>query len=853
MSPARSRECRKCDSLLVAYCDRELEGRLRDWVDEHVVACKRCGIELSCIELETLRLREALVPMEPPVDFTDAVMDRVRDALAHESVVEPPRSVRGRGFTSRVLDQVREDLGEAPPVRNHRARRIAVALAAAVVLVAFSLPYFLSKKVEAPVTPRGWVVVEASNAGGLHAGDAVSLPYSGELNRGHIVLSSGEPAGVAGAGLEPAGGWRIGLEGRGRFTIISRDHIALEDGELLASSEATTAERLAVDLPGGHALGLQPGRYEVVVEGVEGRSIGLAMPGLDRITVRVYEGAAGLRTGGVDVAVASGSLAMLEPLRPVAIHPLASSEAFARLSEPEVRGGPENLASRRDDVVVRGIVRARGEAVPGARVAIHSGEREVTAVSGDDGSYELRIAMADARSSETASNDLWLSALAPSGRGDLAAMPFRSFRDRPAPGETVYEEVRLASVGERRGRLIGADGAALVGAHVRALRIDGFVGTARMLDGVEAISDENGAFVMDRLPPESAGESTAYVVEPASVSMPLHVEYGIDETAESNQLLIRVSDGDPVELPVQNPATRVVWILKRPQGVAADLVARVERIDLPAAGRSTVQVRLLTGTTLHWWEDEGTGAPRSAHEGEPRATGKGAVALLAAPPRAWAGGNALAASAAKVDSSQHALRVDTGLVASVFGRDAPRPSSSRGERGKSAELDLRVVGGTELVVPVEAARIYVRVGGGAAWFAGWTDLDGRILVSDLPRGAAVQVLAVSGTQDLFVGGGRYVVDEAKSAHRVGLAATRSIAAHVPPVFGSRLARLTILDGAFEGFEASARIGDEGVLRSSELPPGRLRIEVDGRAVVVGADGVLPGADAWDAASSGSGR
>ncbi|HMQ21180.1 MAG TPA: hypothetical protein PKE00_01745 [Planctomycetota bacterium] len=902
--PARSNDCRKCDSLLVGYCDRELDARLREWVDEHVVACKRCGIALSRIELETLRLREALVPMEPSVHFTDTVMDRVREEIALDATVDAPASMRGRGFTSRVLDRVRGDLqgesdfedaidspGLAPRrglgpqrfVRRARTRVLAGALAAAVLFVALLLPYFFSKEVAPLTSGASWVVVEASGIFGAageadpqvglpQMGSTLTLPFTGELRNGRIVLENASRTlasddGSSGAVDRP--GWRIGFEGSGRFTVLSHDRIALDQGELVAWSEARSASTLAVDLPGATQVELAAGRYEVSVEGVEGRELSFATARLDRITVRVLEGSAGLRTGGLEVPLASGTLALLEPLRPLVIHELPSADALALVVEPELRNGPSTAPAARADFVVRGFVRgaprgtqgalgvSQGEVVAGAAVTVHAGSKSAVALTSDDGSYEVSLPLGDASADE-----VWLSVAAPATRGDLAAVPFRKLRDVPlsksVPGAWVREDVSLATLGQRSGRLVGADGAALVGARVRALRIDSFVGAARLLDG-EAVSDDAGRFVVDGLTPERAGETTAWVIEPVAAGLPPHVEYGVLDAFGMGSgvadrgaapLVIHVDDGVLVELPIQDPATRVLWVEKRPVGVASQFVARVERIDLPAAGRSAVHVRLVPGSDLCWWEDGGSGSPQRAHIGSPRPSTKGSLALLAAPPEPWKAGAALM-SASFLAAEQAGLRFFGTVTA--FDRDAPRPASSRAaDDGVSAKLELRVFG-ADSVAPVESASIYVRVGAGLSWFAGWTDLDGRIVVRDLPQGAAVQVLAMLGDQEVAVGGGRYVVDEASVAHHVALQPLRRITTQAPPTLGSSLARIGVLDGSFEGFETNVRVGPDGIVRAEDLPPGTLRIEIDGRMVVVGADGSLPDIDAWRSTTSSDGR
>lgn len=852
MSPARASDCRKCDSLLVPYCDHELDSKLRDWVDEHVVNCKRCGIELSCVELESLRLREALVPMEPSLDFVNSVMDRVRDVVATEASVEPPSSVTGSDFTSRVLNQVRRDLGEPDEALGSSRRpsswgpsRIAVALLAAAVLVAaLTLPFLVNDPVEPKAAAGTWFVVRAENAGPLRVGDALRLPLRETLRGGVLEIENGNDG----------AGWKLGVEGDGRVTVLSADRVRLEDGEISAATTAPRAPALAIELPGGHVVTLASGRFDINVEDVADRS---PMPGLDRISVRVHEGSADFRTRGSELLVPlpSGSLALLEPLRPLQIQALPSTDSLARLLETEVRGGPARSTDESKMIVVRGYVRGgqAGGVVPGAVVALHAGERVAKATSKADGSYELRLPLEDATSDE-----FWVSAAAPAGRMDLGDLSFRTLRDVLSAGETHFEDLRLASVQARRGRLLGLDGAAVVGARIRALRIDGFFGSARLLPGVETRSAQDGAFLLPGLPPERAGETTALLIEPASGRAAPHVEYGITSGNDASPLLVRVQTGSLAEVPVQDPATRIVWVEKRPAGIAGAYWRSIERLEVPAAGRRTVQTLLTRGSTLRWWEDAGTGRPSRGHEGDPLWASPSEVAILGAEPPRSLGRDGLVAELPSADSTKPietvAFAPIPGLSSLGFGRDAPRPRASRARRGAPfSELELRVLD-AEVGVSIEAARVYVRVADGPAWFAGFTDLDGRLVVRDLPRGVAVRAIAFAGRGVRLLGAKRVIVDEARERHRVAMTAVRAVETAVPLTAANSCASVRIFDGPFDGYEVCTRVGADGSLRLGDLPPGAVRIQVADRETVVAPDGTqVSDWQAWRPSQSEDGR
>lgn len=837
---------------MVAYCDRELEPKLREWVDEHVVQCKPCGIELSRIELETMRLREALVPMEPSIDFTSSVMDKVRDVVASEASVEPPASLVGKSFTSRVLDQVREDLGEdggVDPAREKhalrpsfwragRARIAAFALAAAVLVAALVLPALFSEPAPAKVTAGTWFVVRAQNAGALQRGDALTLPMQGELRDGLLELENGSEG----------SGWKIGIEGDGRFAIVDRDRVRLEDGELLAWSTASRADRLSIDLPGGHELALDAGRYEVSVEDVEQAAL---MPGLDRITVRVHEGIAGFRErDGAPVQLLAGSLGILEPLQPLHIQRLPTSSMLAQLASAggPVRG-PSSTGESRRDFLLRGFVREgqAGDAVAGATVELHVGDRVVRGETLEDGSYELRADL-----SGVAPEDVWLAARGPADRRDLAGLAYRAFREVPGAGETRHEVLRLESARPASGRLVGADGAALADARVRALRIDSFFGGARLLAGVDVRSAQDGSFSLPAMPRERAGESTALLVESRDSSVPPHVEYLSSSRLEDGPAhVVRVAGGALVELPVQDAATRIVWVEKRPQGLAASYWRHFERIELPAAGSSTLQVRLARGAALRWWEDAGKGVPSLGHEGRPLWKAPSEVALLAGAPRELALPSVLERS--KV-GEKVAFAPPARLSARGFGREAPRSSSSRAEASAEAtELSLHLYDGS-VRLPVESARVFVRVAGGAPWFAGWTDLGGNVVVRDLPRNSAVQVVAVAGNDLRLLATARYRTDDAQESHRLAMRRARAVRGQLPAFAGSRLARIQVLDGAFAGFELCTSVGAEGQLRVEDLPPGSLRVECNERYLEVdGSAAQLPDWSGWQSRDPSTGE
>lgn len=835
MSPSRSTECRKCDSLLVAYCDRELEPKLRTWVDEHVVACKPCGIELSRIELETLRLREALVPMEPSLDFTSRVMDSVRDVVASDGLVEPPASLVGKGFTSRILDQVREDLGVPPaPKRWGRSRVAALALAAAVLLCALALPFLLSEPAPERQTTASWFVVRAENAGPFQRGDALTLPLRVDLADGLLELEHGSEG----------SGWKIGVEGEGRFSIDPKG-IRLEDGELVAWSEAARAEELAIDLPGGHSLSLRAGRYQVRVQDVEQDAL---MAGLNRISVRVFDGVAGFRQlDGTFVQLGKGSIGTLEPLRRLEIQRLPTESMLAKL-DAQGRRNPSRVGEGdRDRFVLSGDVREgqASEVVAGALVELHAGDRVVRTRTDEEGQYELRIDL-----DGVAPEDVWMAAHPPAERRDLAKLEYRAFREAPTPGRKRFENLRLESARPASGRLVGPDGAALAGARIRALRIDSFFGGARLVSGVDVESGRDGSFTLPAMSRERSGESTALLIESPDSSVPPHVEYCSTDCLQGEApLQVRVDGGSLAQLPVQNAATRVVWVEKRPSGVAASYWRQFERIELPAAGSSTLQVRLAPGATLRWWEDAGAGVPSKGFEGALKAAGSSEVALLAAAPQPV---GAPAMRSEPVAGETVAFAALATLSPSGFGRDAPRASTSRADATEEAtNLSLQLFHDGARA-PSETL-VYVRVADGRPWFAGRTDVGGNIVVRDLPRNSSVQVFAMSGQDMPLIATARYRTDRAEESHRLAMRATRGVFGRLPLLASAQHARVTVLDGPFEGFEICAGISAEGQLRLEDLPPGALRVDVDERFLEVdGGVAQLPNWDSWKKRASDAG-
>ncbi|GEM_PF-4230059 len=138
---SRGMDCRTTRDCLGEYLDATLPEIVRERVDAHLLDCRDCSRHLSELEYVELRLRKALVPMEPSADFSRNLVERLNDASAESwDLVEVP----SESFTASVMGRIQEEIAETEggvehgllPKRNRLPLiRVGMLLAASLLVV----------------------------------------------------------------------------------------------------------------------------------------------------------------------------------------------------------------------------------------------------------------------------------------------------------------------------------------------------------------------------------------------------------------------------------------------------------------------------------------------------------------------------------------------------------------------------------------------------------------------------------------------------------------------------------------------------------------------------------------------
>ncbi len=871
--------CRAVRGLLFAYCDSELTPVQREQVDEHVTACRSCGMELSRCELELMRLREVLVPMEPTAQFTQNVMESVREIVAREAAHAPPQ-----GFTRKVMDRVREEAGVSPTpsrlgrwgLRSWSARphagphagahagahaggrrplgaRVLIA-AAAVLLAVISVVIALRNPAgETGAVRADWIVASVVGSDGLGSdvlgsdvlgSDAAGIVQAGNVldvqHRFHwddeLVVVEARSAGSG------DGRWRIEFRGRTQVEFVARGHLRVDEGDVrLVRMEGSAP--ILLEGPSGEFLRMtgsardpestEPGAgdFDVEIDRVEHESGALAATGLRRVRLRVREGRVSLRQSALadPVVVDAGFQAWLEPLRPLRIEPL---HGRALRERPVAASKPVRPAR---ELHIRGYVTdVERNGVGGARVTLHVHGRGPTEVlARADGLFDLRAEL-PRMTRETPEREMWLSARA-DDRDDLAMVPFHPLTRRPEAGEVLFESVQLTRSQKFRGRVVAAAGAPVRDARVRVLRYDSFFGRARFLTQSDAHTDGAGRFRLSRLVRERRGETTVLLIEPKGA--PPYAAYGLLSgvlAQGGGEHVVRVSAPRQVELRVLDSGSRFVWVERRPAGPAGRFYRNVEKLALAPSAR-TLHVEIGAGERVRWWEDRGTGSPVLGHEAKIAQIPTGSaseqgVALLEQP-------FADLPPAATTPTAAGAEFVPLpGLTASLYGRFGPRRGSSRHRAARGlAQVSVHLL--ETSLARVAGAQVFVRVDDGPAYFVGWSDQDGAIDLGRLPVGSHVMALAVQERPAVGLGAHRFVVGATDSSQLITVSSTRGIrgrglSALAGAAFANAFAELAVVSGPFQGFTTGVSIGADGSLDAVDVPPGKVQVRVGNRRVEV---------------------
>lgn len=803
-------ECRRIRRLLFDYCGHELEAGERERVDEHVVRCKECGTMLSQVELDELRLREALVPMEPPVDFTLTVMDRVRGVIAEADPQAP-----SRGFTKKVMDRVCEEAGAARTDHRERWRNRVVTAVAAVLLVALTLALrqLMTSPVESPVKPA-WSVVDTRGQTGLEAGQEIAAP-------GRLAWESGSAL-LEASGMGGGSRWDLRLTGATAAAPLARGVLRLDAGELWLDTtrRQEAAAAFQVRFPDGQILELAAGTFRISVQPVALDEDPLApVAGLVRLIVRVHDGQARFLVADRNgpIRLDRGWMATVEPLRPVAVRSFRPAGSVER-QPPITQRDAGTVDPPAGALVVRGrILDPEWRGVADATVTLHLGDASPSVRSMPDGAYELRSAWP-----KDAAGEPYLSVEPPAG--ELDAVRYRPFKRPLAPDETLEEEIQLARLRPVTGRVFDHAGNAVAGALVRPLRIDSYTQSARFLHDVRDETDAEGRFRLKGWAQERRGETTVLVVEPTRE--PPHATYALSRAGRT-ELLVRLPRSVRVELPVKGAKTRVVWVEQKPAGPASLYLRKLARREL-SANASVFHARVPTPGVVRWWEDAGSNEMRVGYAADIAASGASGGVVLPGEPRQLAG------PVPKPDQEDFAPA--PGFLLASAGRFAPRPRSAPTDPGSEERgrltLRLRALGSP---APVAHAEVFVRVGTGPAWFGGWSDLDGRLELGPLPLGVPIRALALEPRPFKRVGTLRFSLSEGGGERTLAMAPSGAVEGRLLSAAsdGDRLVELEVVTGQFQGYLTTAVVDEEGNIRAGDVPPGRIRAKRGGRRTETG--------------------
>ena len=149
--PPREDACRTVRAQLRDRVDGDLTAAAAAAVDDHVHGCRECGLALSRMELEVLRLRRALEPERRaaaavPAGLTARVMGRIGDLVIDGDGDDADDSAPA-DFTRLVMARVRREWRRTPLWRRFADRVGAPGLvavsAAAAALVVLAVAWFV--------------------------------------------------------------------------------------------------------------------------------------------------------------------------------------------------------------------------------------------------------------------------------------------------------------------------------------------------------------------------------------------------------------------------------------------------------------------------------------------------------------------------------------------------------------------------------------------------------------------------------------------------------------------------------------------------------------------------------------
>lgn len=598
--PPRDGACRGIREMLRDHCDGELSDTERTRVDEHVHECRDCALALSRMELEALRLRQALVEESEeaaavPADFVRDVMARI-GAIVLEDAETPPQ------FTSRVMERVRREWPQPSLWRRAfgSGRRIGATAAAAALLAVIGALAFGAWFGSAEEDAAGFEVVAAASAEIEGADGAVRSAEAGDGLREGDRLTTG-PGGEALVSRldvlpDPAGrpipatrGSRLLLDAGGAMRVLPKGRIAL----LAGTAVFECSERFEVELPGSATVALDAGSAWVTVEDVRRHDAVLAMVPVHRVRIEVVEGRARVLRGTADVTVVgAGQVARFDGWSTVEVEAAPTPELLARsyragrspavagVVGPAANGGSESWTGRVVDA-------ATGRGVELASVEIRIG----------DGSVEKTRTAADGWfrfTSPGAGAAVAIVRVLPPGREDAE---WAAFGPEPMPLDVrgASRTRRLPPIALRpdvpvRGVVLNAAQGRVAAATIVPCIVDELFAIVDRVDDLAVQTDGDGAFTLRGLPTDlPRHQMLALVVEkrglPRHVRLDLGGRRGVVPTGP-----LQVFVPDPHEVAIAGlRAGEEVRVLREIPGVPLAAMSEEFAATADAGGRAVLR------------------------------------------------------------------------------------------------------------------------------------------------------------------------------------------------------------------------------------------------------------------------
>ncbi len=655
--------CRTARECLGDYLDSSCPDIVRERVEAHLLECKDCSRHLSELEYVELRLKKALVPMEPSADFSRNLIERLNDE-AEESwgVVEEP----SESFTATVMGRIQEELQEEAPRRNWKPLLRAGVLLAATLLVALGVILFQSgvgrnqlpeegataslfqvesldgralllngpslkgslglglDLEEAPTGKAPAAKVAAAKAPGregsskkaeartpareasqgkeLQPGNPIPLGKEVLVLKGEIKIRARASQGgtlLPGWKLEAEAGSRVAFEEAGRSTL-RKGRLRISE-----SREEGSGGSFFLGFPGGGGILIHKGKVEVDVRD-DPWAVAAGLPGgASKIQVDLEEGEGVLVgvSGNPIQKLLPGDRALMRPFEPLRIsHGVGVQDILAQGADPlrSAQTDPEGLGSWAE--VGGRLQSAVGAPLSGIDLRLVLPQQSLRGRTSPSGTFHFRPEVGDVVLGA-------FLAVEVSGTNTVLRFELPPLR----PGARMDLTLTLPQVESLPARILDAEGAPLVSAKLRLFQWEPLLKRLVSLGQGVWVTGPAGRVRFGGLPLPQVDQRILLVVEPRDA--PLFVGY-LDRAAflrlqrEGGEWILRSPKLTPVLL--EAPGVTRVLVEERPQGPARDMLLRKRELPV-VGGRVRVMVVPQASAILRWWTQDAEGA--RVHEG----------------------------------------------------------------------------------------------------------------------------------------------------------------------------------------------------------------------------------------------